>query len=373
MVGTRGLAEVRQYVRAAFESYGYDVHTQPFRVSRLPIPFVTLVLIACVLATLVLANVWYPSWPGASLLVVLGCLALVMSMAWWPRAAERLLDLPCQVEGENLMARLGPASADPPRLIVMAHYDSKSEVFSTRTRVLAAMVVLAGLLGLAGLCAWSLVFPDRAVPAVTIMWVSVVPGLVAVTFAFQRTQNRGPGADDNASGVAVMLELARDLAHTPDLAARILWVATDAEEIGLGGAVRLVQQFGPEWPAAQVGVINFDSVGTGPRLLVAGPRRSRLKRLCHQRAPDLDVLLRTMLPIPGVALDHQPLARRGYDAVSLLGNVAGPTSRRLHTPRDVVHYVEIASLDRCWRLSADVIRAWLDRDDPAASVGGLPP
>ncbi|MEO0469223.1 MAG: M28 family peptidase [Bacteroidota bacterium] len=49
-----------------------------------------------------------------------------------------------------------------------------------------------------------------------------------------------PGADDNASGVIAMLEVARYLAQHP-LEYSVLFVALDAEEIGLKGANFLVQ------------------------------------------------------------------------------------------------------------------------------------
>ncbi len=68
-----------------------------------------------------------------------------------------------------------------------------------------------------------------------------------------------PGADDNASGVAVLLALARDAAkrrfeHT------ILFISFGAEEEGLVGSGAYVTD--PIWPLDRtVAVINFDMVG----------------------------------------------------------------------------------------------------------------
>jgi len=68
-----------------------------------------------------------------------------------------------------------------------------------------------------------------------------------------------PGADDNASGVAVLLALARDtVRHRPRHT--VLFAAFGAEELGLLGSGEYVVH--PVWPlAATDAVMNFDMVG----------------------------------------------------------------------------------------------------------------
>jgi len=68
-----------------------------------------------------------------------------------------------------------------------------------------------------------------------------------------------------------------------------------------------------------------------------------------------------------------PFAQRGYGAASLLGHVTGPTSCRLHTPRDVPAYVQTDALDRCGRLARDVILAWLASPQQPPVSEGEPP
>jgi hypothetical protein len=72
------------------------------------------------------------------------------------------------------------------------------------------------------------------------------------------------GADDNASGVAVLLMLARALAEEPELLGdscrTVIFASFDAEEKGLLGAKFYVQH--PPWPLDRTAaVINFDAVG----------------------------------------------------------------------------------------------------------------
>ena len=79
-----------------------------------------------------------------------------------------------------------------------------------------------------------------------------------------RTGNEGeihPGADDNASGVAVMLETARIIAGTHRPARSVIFVATSAEEWQLRGSRRYIESM-KRWPASQaLAVISIDAVG----------------------------------------------------------------------------------------------------------------
>lgn len=69
-----------------------------------------------------------------------------------------------------------------------------------------------------------------------------------------------PGADDNASGVAVALAIARDLAAKHDVPGRVVFLFTGAEEIDLNGAKAFVAA--PTVPLASIhAVYNFDMVG----------------------------------------------------------------------------------------------------------------
>lgn len=69
------------------------------------------------------------------------------------------------------------------------------------------------------------------------------------------------GADDNASGTAILIELARQLAAEPQpLPRRIVFIAFSAEELGLIGSKRYTQD--PLFPLDQtVAMLNLDMVG----------------------------------------------------------------------------------------------------------------
>jgi Zn-dependent M28 family amino/carboxypeptidase len=134
-----------------------------------------------------------------------------------------------------------------------------------------------------------------------------------------------PGAVDNASGVAALVELARRLARRPHTTRMIVFAATDAEEAGLVGSALLVSRL----RAAGIGVvanINIDGATLMQHplaeVVVLGGQDSTLGRVASSAAADsnLDVQ-QAATPIGGS--DHYPFALAGIPAIWV---VAGPKS-----------------------------------------------
>ena len=68
------------------------------------------------------------------------------------------------------------------------------------------------------------------------------------------------GADDNASGTAAVIELARKLAPEPKLRRNLLFIAFSAEEMGLLGSAHFIAH--PTIPLDQIkAMVNFDMIG----------------------------------------------------------------------------------------------------------------
>jgi hypothetical protein len=72
---------------------------------------------------------------------------------------------------------------------------------------------------------------------------------------------RGPGAGDDAHGVAVLLETLRALRQSPPLRNDIIFLVTDGEENGLQGAALFMKEH--PWHAEPGVVLNFEARGTG--------------------------------------------------------------------------------------------------------------
>lgn len=72
----------------------------------------------------------------------------------------------------------------------------------------------------------------------------------------------GPGANDDASGSGIILELARALAYD-DLSATVKFITFGAEEVGLAGSNHFVSHIPSDDKMRAIGMIDLDCVGLG--------------------------------------------------------------------------------------------------------------
>jgi hypothetical protein len=177
------------------------------------------------------------------------------------------------------------------------------------------------------------------------------------------TVPQAPGAEDNASGVAVVLELAR-LAAAELTAPPVVFVAFGAEEPrGPGddlhhfGSRRLVQRMPPAQRRSLVAMVALDRVATGHRVPVCtgGLSPRRVQRDLLAAASRLNIPARGC---ENRTSDHWPFEKAG-EAVARVG---GNSYAAYHSAQDRIGVVRPAQLDRVGR----VMWEWL-RTGPGAS------
>jgi Zn-dependent M28 family amino/carboxypeptidase len=129
------------------------------------------------------------------------------------------------------------------------------------------------------------------------------------------------GAYDNASGTALLIEMARSLGSMPEAPARsVLFIATAAEEQGLLGAAWYTQS--PLVPlASTVAEVNVDGAnlwGETDDIIVHGAERSGLGRFARARADEVGLTLAPDAePEKGFFFrsDHFPFALAGVPSL----------------------------------------------------------
>lgn len=142
----------------------------------------------------------------------------------------------------------------------------------------------------------------------------------------------GPGANDNASGTAVLLELSRLIA-TRQYPFSVRIVAFGAEEIGLLGSRHYVAQLDEAARRSTMAMINLDMVGVGDQMALGGDaavvdRALRLTREAGSQARQLG-------NGPGSSSDHASFQAAGIASLFVhRGN-----DPRYHTPEDKPEYV----------------------------------
>ncbi len=172
-----------------------------------------------------------------------------------------------------------------------------------------------------------------------------------------------PGADDNASGAATVLEIARAAARLEPRPPRsLVFVLFGGEEMGLLGSKAMAASL-PASLGRCVGVFNLDMVGVGTGAWVAAGKNfpdlfAALERARDRWEPAMS--LRAGLSEGEARADHGPFQHAGIPAVSLFGS--GASHHGYHSDEDSIWWITPRTMQAVGRI---VLGA-------AVSVAGLP-
>lgn len=151
-----------------------------------------------------------------------------------------------------------------------------------------------------------------------------------------------PGADDNATGVGVLLEVARALSRR-DLGQSVGFVFFNVEEVGQHGSKQFAKEF-KEQGRRLDGVINIDTIGTWPLPLRQGGKvnyvSNELSRPFMER---IQASLALPLKPAGTPWedDHASFWAQGFPAIELTEEGCTP---HMHTPQDTSEKLDCESV-----------------------------
>jgi aminopeptidase YwaD len=142
----------------------------------------------------------------------------------------------------------------------------------------------------------------------------------------------GPGAVDNGTGTAVLLELARVLSKR-ETKSTLIFIGFDAEEYGLIGSRYYVDQLSEAERGKITAMLNFDMMGGGKGPLGLGGDGA-IGLAARKAASDLGIESRNFQLGNNSGSDHQSFTRLGIDAVFFVRDYD-----LLHTPQDAMDQV----------------------------------
>jgi len=176
-----------------------------------------------------------------------------------------------------------------------------------------------------------------------------------------------PGANDNASGVAVLLELVHAISAQGSQKRTIVFVALTGEEAGLRGARRFVDALGPRADEKVMAMVNLDTVGRrdgAKKLLVLGGESA--KEWVHIfMGTGFVTGVESELAAQGLmASDHVAFLEKGVPAVQIF---SGP-SLDYHRSTDTADKVEEQTLVDVAVLTREVVLYLAGRDTPLSST-----
>ncbi len=260
-----------------------------------------------------------------------------------------------QVSADNLMAHVAALSSIPTRHVNSPHIsDAAQYIYDSFAAVGGDIDVTYDEFPLT----YNGMFTTQRNVIATLSGGDPLAGTVIVgahydsrTVDLRDDQSPAPGANDNASGAAALIELARLLALEPTHNANIVLIAFSAEEVGKQGSqhyVELAQQRGDDIQA----VIVLDIIGnaSGPagegaiRVFSAEPDDSPSRGLARTIAlvgetylPDFDVQVQPTVDRPGRYSDHVPFSDAGYPAVRLIEAIEDVNYQ--HSQADTVEHL----------------------------------
>jgi Zn-dependent M28 family amino/carboxypeptidase len=191
-----------------------------------------------------------------------------------------------------------------------------------------------------------------------------------------------PGAADNGSGVAAIIEMARILSSEPRRAT-IVFVLFAAEEVGAKGSEYFIDRYLQQNNIGDVVMINVDTIGSwndpqgnindqdirlfsSPPAISPGRQLARsLQFIAFNHELDLKVIMQDAIDREGRFGDHNSFDDEGYPAVRFIEALEDTPNRE---GNDTVDKVEAAYLLKSTRTILGVLVALADGPPPPKNV-----
>jgi aminopeptidase YwaD len=173
-------------------------------------------------------------------------------------------------------------------------------------------------------------------------------GKVVVLGAHYDTVANVPGANDNASGTAVLLAVAQAV-QEESFPFTIRFIAFGSEEVGLLGSQAYVESLSAEERDQIVAMLNFDALGGGNNLVVLGDRELTSLVDEHGISREMDVVVTPGLS--GGTSDHASFAEVGIPVIMFTSD----DSSLIHSPQDRLESISPELPGNAARLALDLL------------------
>jgi hypothetical protein len=172
-----------------------------------------------------------------------------------------------------------------------------------------------------------------------------------------------PGANDNASGVGVVLGLVERTLKEPLSSTEIYLVFTDCEETGASGMISYLNKHSEALGKDAVYII-LDEVGAG-HVKVISSDGLVFKHATHPDALKLarqvssGMGIRTREGVGAAYTDALPATKRGFVALALISEIPGhsPGSNHWHQVSDKVEFIELQALEEIHNFTWNILQA----------------
>lgn len=356
--GSPNERQAAQYIEGKLRYFGLSTERQEFR-SIVSFSPSQMIIILLSLAGAILLR-WLPP-----LGFVCGAAALILFVL---EADTRfsLGSLLPKKPSQNVRGILSPNG--PKKLVIVAHMDSSRSGPNFHPKMvknfrLSFLLLLASLtiVAIGGGAATIRFLQGASLPNLWIVYAASAYLLIVLTTLVLRelTGTITPGANDNASGVSVLLETAKTLASNPPKNLTVEFLATGAEEAGTFGMLHYLQTTG----CSDRKFINLDNLGCGELFAVTHegliwplPADETLLAAAQQAMLSAPTIPAACQGYRLLTTDASVVLARGGQAISIMAADSSGLLPHWHWPTDTFSNVSSENLADAHRLTVRMIR-----------------
>jgi hypothetical protein len=369
-IGPRGSTtpqerQAAEYARARFEALGLETHLEEFVAPRTGWrQFSVAALIGLVCQAIFLFGGRAGEIAAAIVMLLIGA-SVLLEANFQPNLLDGLMP---KGRSQNVWARLPAAGETKRRVLLLAHLDTHRTpwVFTSPRRL--AFFRLMTTLGVTGLALAGPLYLGLALaPRGPFHWLTLILvfthlGVLILTWQPDTTPYTA-GANDNASGAAIVLSLAEYLARSPLRGVEVWALCSGCEEVGARGVQDFLRRYKDD--LRQMVAINLDNVGGAGAgvcyLSVEGmvfPLRPSSELLGLAEAVKADHPEWSVYPKPFTILgtDATCLMVHRIPALSFVGLTPEGRIPHWHQASDVYENVDAAGVERVEAFVLEMLR-----------------
>jgi len=361
--GSNGEIKARDYIINAFKSFGLETEIQEFTYTTFPLSVMARLFLLFLIIMEIFIYMFYEKDPLYSVIISFIVVSLIIASTRWRKSYSKLYDVPWYPRlSWNLIGRKLKEGASK-NLIFLAHYDSKSQtfpafwrasLFSTSFLGSILLIFITLFLTLARYLNWPVPSWDKTF----LFYLCLITVISLLLLQLNRSSNLSPGSLDNASGIGLLLELAETLPEEMKNT-NLTFIATGAEEEGLCGAVRFMEEKEDSYDKENSYFINFDGPASEGNIIITSSYGIPPLHTGGLLTPLAEKIVKkegypfTKGYIPlGAGLDQFPVASYGFPVITISsGKLFSKIIFAIHSKYDTMDLISKKALYRCGNLS----------------------
>jgi hypothetical protein len=264
-----------------------------------------------------------------------------------------------QEESKNLIAKIPTKEEkeDKSVIIFSAHHDSFSALIPYKIQnvlfqvfrlfiVPFLLITIMFITGMILLKFYGIDWLQISLTDIILIYTPIEFVLLIIVFILVFNDERSSGSIDNASGVSVLIELAKAIKKNYNLKNNDIWfVWTGAEEWGLKGSKDFIKKYKEDlkqkYDLSQSYAINVDMVGSYIGLLdrpkIFNKKSQKINDIIEESAEDLNIDIHRYKKIIGPITDHKNLKKlnkTGKSNFQVACIHSDKDDKYIHSPRD---------------------------------------